>query len=158
MSDGPAVPAGATLRPRRLYTRASFLATVLVGGAVGTLLRYLFEEAAPAVPGRWPWTTFWINVAGSFILGALLTALARSGPDQGWRRSARLGLGTGFCGGFTTYSTFIIEVDNLVRGGWVGTGVGYALVSVLVGVAAALAGVLIARSWPRRRGVPAVVA
>ena len=135
---------------RPLYARPSLGLLIVLGGGVGAVLRYAAEEARPAPAGGWPWTTFWINVLGSFILGTLLTALARSGPDHGWRRRARLGLGTGFCGGFTTYSTFIIEIDTLLRGGWVGLAIAYALVSVVVGVAAALVGVVAMRAVPRR--------
>jgi fluoride exporter len=150
---GAAVPRPGAA-PRPLFVRPGMLALVLVGGACGTLLRYLLVTAFPAAPGTWPWTTFWINVGGSLLLGALLTALARSGPDTGWRRAARLAAGTGFCGGLTTYSTFIVEVDSLIRAGSAWAGVGYAALSVVVGVAAALAGVLLMRAWPRR--VPAV--
>lgn len=143
-------PEPAPVRVRPLVTRPPYLLLVVLGGALGTLARHLAEEASPARPGGWPWTTFWINVVGSFVLGSLLTALARGGPDQGWRRRVRLGVGTGLCGGFTTYSTFILEIDTLLRGGWVATALGYALVSVLAGIAAALAGALLMRSWPRR--------
>jgi CrcB protein len=125
---------------------------IVLGGGAGTVLRYLAEEARPSATGGWPWTTFSINVLGSFLLGTLLTAIARSGPDQGWRRRTRLGLGTGFCGGFTTYSTFIIEIDTLLRGGWAALAITYALVSLVVGIAAALSGVLAVSALPRRAG------
>lgn len=131
------------------------LLLVLAGGAVGTLLRYAAEEANPAQPDGWPWTTFWINVVGSFVLGWVLTALTRFGPDQGWRRRARLGVGTGFCGGFTTYSAFVIEVDSRLRDGWPLLAISYAVVSVGVGIAVALAGVLAARSLPISRSAAA---
>lgn len=149
----PDVPARAV---RPLYTRPAYVLLIVFGGGVGTMLRYLAEEARPTPAGGWPWTTFGINVLGSFILGTLLTALARSGPDQGWRRRARLGMGTGFCGGFTTYSTFVIELDTLLRGGWAAMAIGYALASVVVGITAALAGVLAVRALPLRS--PAVAA
>lgn len=145
---GGAVPASGPA-PRPLFTRPAMLLLVLMGGACGTLLRYVLVTTFPVRPGAWPWTTFWINVVGSFLLGALLTGLSRTGPDAGWRRSARLAVGTGFCGGFTTYSTFIVEIDTLFGDGWAWTGVGYAVGSVLVGVAAALAGVLLLTGWPR---------
>jgi CrcB protein len=151
-TDAPSVPEVPLRAVRPLYTRPSLVLLIVLGGGVGTVLRYLAEEARPAPTGGWPWTTFSVNVLGSFILGALLTALARSGPDQGWRRRARLGLGTGFCGGFTTYSTFIIEIDSLLRGGWATLAITYALVSAVVGIAAALCGVLAVSALPRRAG------
>lgn len=138
--QGPRAP-----MPRPLFAQPRFLGSVVIGGALGTLVRYLLEEANPATPGRWPATTFWINVSGSLVLGALLTGLARTGPDAGWRRVVRLGVGTGFCGGFTTYSTFIIEVDSLARGGHGVTAAGYAVLSILAGITAAALGMATAR-------------
>ena len=132
--------------------RLRLAALVAVGGAVGTSARAALETAFAPEPGAWPWTTFAINVVGSFVLGVLLESLVRSGPDDGWRRRARLGLGTGVLGGFTTYSTFALEVDRLVGAGHAVTGVAYALVSVVVGVVAAGAGILLAGAASRRRG------
>ena len=118
------------------------VALVAAGGTLGVLVRALLVQALPTPPGAWPWTTFAINLVGSFVLGALLAFLTRDGgvADQGVRRRVRLGVGTGVLGGFTTYSTFALEVEQLVAGGHAGAGVAYALVSVVVGVAAAGAG------------------
>jgi len=138
-------------RTRPLYTRPSYLALLVLGGAVGTSLRSWLEDRYATVAGGWPWVTFAINVVGSLVLGALLTSLARTGPDAGWRRRVRVGLGTGTIGGFTTYSTFVVEVDLLLRDGRVVTGVAYALVSVVIGVGAAVLGVLGARAVTGRR-------
>jgi CrcB protein len=127
------------------------LGLVVAGGAVGTTLRYLLESAFAAPAGTWPWATFWINVTGALALGALLEALAVLGPDEGWRRSARLGLGTGVLGGFTTYSTFVVETAQLARHQEPVLAVGYDLASLAVGFLAALAGtVVVSRSM---RGV-----
>ncbi|HMR49042.1 MAG TPA: CrcB family protein [Arachnia sp.] len=116
---------------------------VFLGGAVGTLIRALIEAAWPSV--GWPWATFTINLTGSFLLGLLLTALVRSGGDAGWRNLVRLGAGTGLLGGYTTYSTFILEGDLLVSSGRVAMAVAYLAGSVLLGALAAVAGVLLAR-------------
>lgn len=131
--------------PRPLYLRPSYLLMLLVGGATGTTGRFWLERELAAPAGTWPWTTFAINVVGSFLLGLLLTTLARAGPDKGWRRRVRVGVGTGMLGGFTTYSTFVVEVDLLLRTGHVATAAAYALVSVTAGIAAALVGVAVAR-------------
>lgn len=142
------------VRPSRpLFMRPSYLLMLLVAGGVGTACRYGLEERYGARPGAWPWATFVINVVGSFLLGTLLTALGRIGPDDGWRRRVRVGVGTGLIGGFTTYSTFIVEVDKLLIGGRVVTAVAYSLGSVLVGIAAALAGVILVQrlGWVRSR-------
>lgn len=119
---------------------------------MGTTGRYLLEEAFPPGPGHWPWTTFAINVTGAFLLGALLFGLARRGEDSGTRRQLRLTLGTGVLGAFTTYSTFALEVHDLLGVGHHWTGLGYAAGSVVTGVLAAAAGALLARRLvpPRR--------
>ncbi len=118
-----------------------FSGLVACGATVGTLLRASIELAFPHGAGEWPWATFWINIVGSLILGALLEALALAGPDSGWRRVVRLGAGTGVLGGFTTYSTYVLEIDTLARSGYAALGATYALVSIVLGVAASGLGV-----------------
>ncbi|GCE77427.1 hypothetical protein CBZ_24830 [Cellulomonas biazotea] len=128
-------------------------ALVFVGGAVGTSARALLEQAfAPEAPA-WPWVTFAINLAGSFVLGVLLHVLARAGQDTGWRRDVRVGCGTGILGGFTTYSTFVLEVDRLLRDGQAAVGLLYAVVSVVAGIALAVLGVRAATQVRRPRRV-----
>ena len=116
---------------------------VVLGGMLGTALRAQLEGAFAAPAGGWPWTTFVINVVGSLVLGALLEVLSRTGRDAGWRRAVRVGLGTGVLGGFTTYSSFIVETALLVRDGHAGTGVVYAVVSLVVGLLSATAGFVV---------------
>lgn len=123
---------------------------VAVGASVGTLIRAALERAYPAAPGDWPLTTFLINIVGSLLLGLLLESLLRSGDDTGRRRQMRLLLGTGVLGGFTTYSSFIVEIDQLARTGHPGVGAAYALVSVALGLIAAGVGVSLA-GLPGRR-------
>ena len=123
---------------------------VLVGGAVGTAARYGLARALPTEPGHWPTGTFVTNVLGSFVLGVLLEALLRAGADTGWRRRLRLLLGTGLCGGFTTYSTLAVETDLLVRDHHPGLALAYIAVSVLAGLVAGVLGVAVAA---RRRRV-----
>lgn len=125
-------------------SRAAHAALILIGGMAGTALRAALEAAVPAAPGSWPWTTFWINVIGSALL-AMLTEWLAGGQDAGWRRSVRLGVGTGVLGGFTTYSTFSVETVGLLASGqWI-LGVGYALGSVVSGIAAATAAIAVLR-------------
>lgn len=127
-----------------------FLGLVVAGGAVGTAVRAALENEFPAQPGSWPWTTFVINVTGAFLLGTLLGHLTSAGADEGLRRDVRLGVGTGVMGGFTTYSTFMVEVDSLLRSGHLGTGALYAGVGVLVGLLAAAAGLSLGLRTGRR--------
>jgi fluoride exporter len=142
-------PAGRGPRASSLPRLAGLVA---LGGMVGTAARASLEAALPAPAGGWPWTTFTINIVGSLVLGVLLESLLRTGDDTGWRRAVRLGCGTGILGGFTTYSTFILEVEQLLRGGSQAVAVGYALVSVVVGLAAAGVGIALAATWARARG------
>ncbi|BDO41273.1 CrcB family protein [Cellulomonas sp. NTE-D12] len=138
----------AHLRPA--YRRPGLLGLVVLGGAVGTTARWELGRLHPVATGTFPWTTFWINVTGSLLLGLLLESLARSGPDHGWRRALRLGIGTGVMGGYTTYSTFMVESDLLIRAGRVGLATAYVAGSVAAGVLAALVGILAARALVRR--------
>jgi CrcB protein len=133
--------------------RAGTLVLILVGGTVGTLARAVLEDAAPAASDGVPWMTLGINVTGSFLLGLLLEVLTRTGSDTGWRRATRLTLGTGVLGGFTTYSTFAVEVSQRASTAPHLTGPAYAVVSVVLGAAAAALGYLAAhriRSGGRR--------
>lgn len=133
--------------------RGTDLAFVFVGGAAGTALRWLAEQTWPAHDGQWPVGTFLVNVSGAFVLGVLLEVLVRRGADEGPRRRVRLAVGTGFCGAFTTYSAFALELSLLGKGGHIALAVAYALVSVCVGVTAAWLGVAAARrAVPLERG------
>jgi len=112
----------------------------MAGGALGTYARYWLSKWFNVQPWAqgFPYGTFFINVSGSFILGvAAVVILERLPPEhQDWY----LFLGTGFCGGYTTFSTFEWETFKLVRdGSW-----GAALANVLGSLLAGFAGVLLA--------------
>jgi CrcB protein len=130
------VPAGSGRAP---LVPVPALLLVVAGGTAGTAVRHLLEAAAGPGPGDWPWTTLGINVAGSFLLGAL-TAVLAGVPGDARRRRLRWALGTGVLGGFTTYSTFALEVHHLVLDGHPARAAGYAVVATAAGVLAAAAG------------------
>lgn len=127
------------------------MAALVAAGAVpGTAARYGLSLHWPTSTGGWPWATFTVNLSGALVLGFLLEALARRGPDVGRRRRLRLALGTGFLGAFTTYSSLATEADLLVHAAAPALAVGYGLVSVVGGVLAALGGVALAAGHHRR--------
>jgi CrcB protein len=119
-------------RERPIHLRPSSMLLVFLGGAAGVSAREALVLAFPAVHG-FPWAVLGINVTGAFLLGLLLDALARSGPDRGVRRAARLGLGTGLIGGYTTYSALAADAAQLIGAGSAGTGIAYAVATLLLG-------------------------
>lgn len=134
--------------------RAENLLLIGLGGALGTALRFALETALPAPAGTWPWTTFWINITGAFVLAALLESLTVLGPDEGWLRRIRWGVGTGILGGFTTYSTFMVETARLDGSGGYLVAFGYVAATLVLGITAAWAGIAgVSAVHRRRRGV-----
>ena len=124
------------------------LAAGFAGGALGTLARAGFEELAAPDPGRWPWPTFTVNIVGAFLLGVFVTRLLERLPLSSYRRPF---LGTGFCGGLTTFSTMQVETIAMLEHGHYGLAVGYTAASVALGLLAVyLATVLVRRGWVRR--------
>jgi fluoride exporter len=124
------------------------LFAVWLGGALGTGARAVITSAAPS--SVLPIGTFLINLGGAFALGLLLEGLARPGPRPYSRLLRRL-VGTGFLGGFTTYSALALQAVQLGRTGSGGLAVAYAAGSVLLGTAAAGLGVLLGRGRTGRR-------
>lgn len=140
MTRQPTEPDAVRAWPRE---RLALLGLVFVGGALGTAVRAFLSEHIAAGPEGWPWVTFGINVTGALMLGLLLGVLARLGDNSGRRRHARLGVGTGVLGGFTTYSTFAVEVVERQQDS-LAIGLGYAAASCLLGVLAAVVGLRLA--------------
>ncbi|HEX9834508.1 MAG TPA: fluoride efflux transporter CrcB [Mycobacterium sp.] len=109
------------------------LAAVFIGGALGTVARVAVEMLAAPDPGRWPWPTFAVNIVGAFLLGYFTTRLLERLPVSSYRRPL---LGTGLCGGLTTFSTMQVETVTMIEHQHYGLAVGYVSTSVAAGVAA----------------------
>ncbi len=105
-----------------------------LGGGAGANARYWLGALVRALHATtvFPWATFAINVSGSVVLG-FVAALCLNHPDES-RRNWYLLLGTGFCGGFTTFSTFSLETLELMQAGRVWTAAGYVTGSVAAGL------------------------
>ncbi|MFN8139003.1 MAG: fluoride efflux transporter CrcB [Fimbriimonadales bacterium] len=115
----------------------SFL--VGVGGFIGANLRYWIGGLVLAIrPGSFPWQTFIVNFVGSFFIGVVMAWLIRQGGND----PIRLFVAVGLLGGFTTMSAFSFEVLSLLRTNQTGTAVGYAILTMLICVAASWAGTM----------------
>lgn len=116
---------------------------VFVGGFIGTVARAELAEVLPASPGQWPWATFLVNIVGAFLLGYFTTRLQERLPLSSYRRPL---LGTGLCGGLTTFSTMQVELLHMFDGRDARLALGYTAASVAAGfVAVALATNLVRR-------------
>ncbi len=107
------------------------LGAIFAGGAIGGAIRTGLEQLAPARPGEWPWTTFAINVFGSFLLGYLVTRLQERLPVTAYRRPL---LGTGLCGALTTFSAFQLDLLHMLDHGRVWLAALYAAGSIAAGL------------------------
>ncbi len=105
------------------------LAAIFAGGFLGAVARALLGDWLPHQAGHWPWATFAVNVAGALVLGALLGAQHTSPRLRGL-------LGTGLCGGLTTFSTLCVEAVAMSAP----RAVAYVAASVVAGLLAASAG------------------
>jgi CrcB protein len=140
---------------RPVHLHPGFVLVVVTGGVFGALARYGLSSVLPS-PGGWPLPTLIINLTGALLLGVLLEALVRRGPDAGRLRMIRLLAGTGFMGAFTTYSTLALETNTLLGTGRTTDAVGYVVATLLGGAVATVAGIRVAaghhsRMTARRR-------
>ncbi|MHA7986168.1 fluoride efflux transporter FluC [Rathayibacter sp. CAU 1779] len=141
-SDVEVADARPPARPRPVHLTWRFVGLVAFGGAIGTGAREALSLVIPAA-GAFPTGIFVINLTGAFALGVVLELLLRLGSDEGRRRALRLLIGTGFMGGYTTYSTLAVGVAVTFGTGHEWVGIGYGLVSVVAGAAASVAGILV---------------
>jgi CrcB protein len=124
------------------------MAAISVGAMAGATARYKLSTWLPVRPGAFPWATFWTNVSGSFVLGVLLTLFVERFPPTRYLRPFAT---TGFLGGYTTFSTFSVEADLLVKDGHAALAAVYIVASLVVGIGSAWLGVLGTRGVLRSR-------
>ncbi|MGH1562407.1 CrcB family protein [Mumia sp. DW29H23] len=128
---------------RAAYGRPLLVLVVALGGAVGTLARAGLSELWPHDGDALPVATLTANLVGAFLLGVLLERLLAAGEETPPRLLLRLGLGTGVLGGLTTFSGLALDTVTLVRADAVALAAAYAVGSVVLGLVACLAGVLL---------------
>ena len=124
-------------RPPRIWPsppcRARLPGAIFAGGALGTLLRAALAEAFPHPATAWPWPTFAVNIVAAFLLGYFVTRLQERLPLSSYRRPL---LGTGLCGGLSTFSTMQVEILKMLDAHAWGLAAGYAAASIAAGYAA----------------------
>ncbi len=116
---------------------AGTLAAVFVGGAVGTVCRYLLEAHHAAGSGAFPWVTLLVNLSGSLAIGFLVPLVDHTLPRAAILRPLVL---IGFLGGWTTYSTLAVEATLLGKNGDVAPCLAYLLATVAGGLTLVVAG------------------
>ncbi|CAN5777499.1 hypothetical protein BH20ACT6_BH20ACT6_11270 [soil metagenome] len=133
---------------------AAVLTSIALGGVVGATARHGVSVALPGAPGGWPWATLAVNVTGCALIGAFMVLVFEGWPTH---RLLRPFVGVGVLGGYTTFSTYTVDVLGLVDGGrplgalaYLSATVVGALGAVLLAVVATRA--LVTSTAPRRGG------
>ena len=123
---------------------------IAAGNVMGGVARYLLSLLIQLVPG-FPWATLFVNVTGSFVIGFYCTL---SGPDGRLFASVRQRqfVMTGFCGGYTTFSTFSLETFRLMEGGMVQIAFLNIAVSIVTWLVAVWLGYVLASRLNRLKG------
>lgn len=138
-SDPDAVPAAGVGHPSLL----AVVAAVAVGGVVGAEARYGLAVALPHAPGAWPWSTLVANVTGCLLIGVLMVLVTERLRPHPLMRPL---LGVGVLGGYTTFSTYTVDVLAGLGAGRPGPALLYLAVTPVVAVAAAAAGIAVTRA------------
>ncbi|GAA2250704.1 fluoride efflux transporter CrcB [Streptomyces indiaensis] len=131
--------------PRRPSWRAQapVVTVVALGGGAGATARYAASLWWPSPAGGFPWTTFGVNIAGCAVIGVFMVIITEVGTPHPLVRPF---FGTGVLGGFTTFSTYAVDIRRLVDGGQAATGLAYLVATPL----AALTAVWLAAGTTRR--------
>ncbi|MFD9094358.1 CrcB family protein [Streptomyces collinus] len=148
-------PEAESLRARRAPARRSewraqapVVAVVAAGGALGAVARYGFALAWPTPAGGFPWATFWTNVIGCAVIGVFMVLIT---DVRAAHRLVRPFFGTGVLGGFTTFSTYAVDIRGLVGAGRPGTGLAYLAATLVAALAAVWLASVAARTVLVRR-------
>ncbi|MFJ9038132.1 fluoride efflux transporter FluC [Streptomyces sp. NPDC102406] len=146
----PARAATATAAPRPVAWRGQgpVLGVVALGGALGASARYGASLLWPTATGAFPWTTLGVNAVGCALMGVLMVLISDVWEGH---RLVRPFFGTGVLGGFTTFSTYAVDIGRLTDLGEARTALGYLVLTVCVALAAVWAGTRLTRALVGRR-------
>jgi CrcB protein len=121
---------------------SAVLSVISAGGVLGALARHGLAVAWPHQPDRFPWATFITNVSGCLLIGVLMVLITEVWSAH---RLLRPFLGVGVLGGYTTFSTYMLDVQQLVAAGAARTGLLYLAGTLVTALAAVYAGITVAR-------------
>ncbi|WP_406145234.1 fluoride efflux transporter FluC [Streptomyces sp. NBC_01012] len=127
----------------RWYARHAVLLVIALGGALGATARFGAAQVWPTADTAFPWTTLTVNVAGCLVIGIFLVAVTEVFSAHALLRPF---FGTGVLGGFTTFSTYCVDIERLVTGDRAGIALIYLAATAVAAVAAVTAG-----AWSTRR-------
>ncbi|WP_414169042.1 fluoride efflux transporter CrcB [Streptoverticillium reticulum] len=138
---------GRTRRPRP-SGQWPVVGVVSAGGAIGAVTRYGAGLLWATPSGAFPWTTLLINAVGCALIGVLLVTVSELGSAH---RLVRPFLGTGVLGGFTTFSTYAVDAQQLLQAGRVASALAYLAATLLTALAAVWAAAASTRRFVLRR-------
>jgi fluoride exporter len=113
------------------------LGAIAAGGVIGAEARYGIGLVLPHVAGGWPWATLLINITGCLLIGVLMVVITELAEPH---RLVRPFLGVGVLGGYTTFSTYTVDVLSMAEAGRLGPALGYLVATPVAAVLACAAG------------------
>ncbi|WP_443064258.1 fluoride efflux transporter CrcB [Streptomyces sp. NBC_00525] len=146
---GTGTGTGTKTGPRTGNPQTAIVAVVALGGVIGASARYGASLLWPTEAGGFPWTTLVVNVIGCAVIGVFMVVITEAWAAH---RLVRPFFGTGVLGGFTTFSTYAVDIERLVAKGRAGTGLAYLGVTLLAALAAVWSAVWLTRralAWRR---------
>ncbi|MET9252752.1 fluoride efflux transporter CrcB [Streptomyces sp. NPDC003717] len=135
-------------RPRSWPSQAPVVAVVSLGGMIGASARYGASLLWRTPPTGFPWTTLWVNVLGCAVIGVFMVVISEAWAAH---RLVRPFFGTGVLGGFTTFSTYAVDIRKLVDAGRPGAGLAYLALTLVAALAAVWSAAWVTRRLVARR-------